>query len=842
MERRSVAGAPVETMLSSIVGELRVKSSRKMAWKKKATSWTKSRLQMLEIQTATEIERALVVMIETMEETREKTEKRTIETEETNVTARTMIVERTTAEGEITDKETITETKVDIVTKIEEISSRDDRTKESRDSNQGVSARDSRDRQKDEDDYEYMGSSNAAGEITMSVEETNKLRAQLGLKPLEVEDKKKEREERDKMIEQNKKDQKIVEINSQIERMKKKRALTQKLAGKSIAEEDDEDDGSAASWVVKSREKEKQLAAQFDDMDKELEEKKTKNAGKPSTSGLVVDHDVADFEETGEPIILTLKDDYILKDDGLNDDEFHLENVNMSERARAVKNQELKKKKPIYNVFEEQKSILAQYDDESVRNPQKQFVIGEGGVTEEKEQQEEIRQKLKSAAKLYNLDTDKKIATEYLRADEVKANPQAFKKKGGKKRATRQKQETEEDPVDISETPAQVAPESTEDMSVDQTDSNDLGSRSASRKTQRDSEKADAQSRLKEKNYRLAASKAAEDSRSMREMDQPLMDDDEKLAQELKRAKEMAQSRKGHEESEIAASVKKQAEEAARVAETLAATSVLFSPTTEFVKNIQVETYDPNDRQARRRPQEAARESDNAGEELAEEIKREARRKRAEEKERLRQQGGEPMEEGEQKVEEEEEEEGPVIEEPLVSDSLASTLALINSNKMLEVQDQVYVGRSNDRKLDYAAERDKKQGIKDRVNLVYRDDAGRVLTVQEAFRQACWRFHGMDPSKNTQARRMRQLEEQQKKMKMSSTDTPLQTVSAMQKEQERTQSAFVVLSKGNNTHTALPTAVESTKERVAKGDAAFEVTPLVMPRKQKYGPKKMAKK
>jgi len=99
----------------------------------------------------------------------------------------------------------------------------------------------------------------------------------------------------------------------------------------------------------------------------------------------------------------------------------------------------------------------------------------------------------------------------------------------------------------------------------------------------------------------------------------------------------------------------------------------------------------------------------------------------------------------------------------------------------------------------------------------------------------------MDPSKNTQTRRMRQLEEQQKKMKMSATDTPLQTVSAMQQEQERTQTPYVVLSKGNNAHTALPTNIESTKGRVAKGDEKFEVTPLVIARKTKSNAKKKPK-
>ena len=99
------------------------------------------------------------------------------------------------------------------------------------------------------------------GEISCSVEETNRIRAQLGLKPLRV-GKAAEtgEEETRKNREKAERDAKQAEILHRIEKAKKKRALHAKLEGKSlgesIAEQEDVDDLSA--WVSKSRTKEKE--------------------------------------------------------------------------------------------------------------------------------------------------------------------------------------------------------------------------------------------------------------------------------------------------------------------------------------------------------------------------------------------------------------------------------------------------------------------------------------------------------------------------------------------------------------------------------------------------------
>lgn len=55
----------------------------------------------------------------------------------------------------------------------------------------------------------------------------------------------------------------------------------------------------------------------------------------------------------------------------------------------------------------------------------------------------------------------------------------------------------------------------------------------------------------------------------------------------------------------------------------------------------------------------------------------------------------------------------------------------------------------------------------DRVNLQYLDKKGRKLTLKEAFRQMCWKFHGMGPS-HRKKEKMAKKEEIANKVSMAS--------------------------------------------------------------------------
>lgn len=186
-----------------------------------------------------------------------------------------------------------------------------------------------------------------ANEVSLSVEETNKLRADLGLKPLEEgkKDVAKEnwlREEAER-VEKASSDA----LAKKLEKAKNKRELNKKSNRKSIAEQlrDTGEDLSAAEWIKHNRKKvsllEKQAAAkaaQLDQADEEAYET-------ADLAGLTVAHSADEFKD-GSTVILTLKDESILEGTG---DQVHrkdatdeLENVGLVDVQVAKRNNKRK--------------------------------------------------------------------------------------------------------------------------------------------------------------------------------------------------------------------------------------------------------------------------------------------------------------------------------------------------------------------------------------------------------------------------------------------------------------------------------------------------------------------
>lgn len=269
---------------------------------------------------------------------------------------------------------------------------------------------------------------NGAGDV-LSIQETNKLRAKLGMKPLELDSKdtsSSSKPEKDAEGNQMHKDEwgefyhkpatnlsqklEAEKLREKFRQNKEKRALDQKLKRlKTLGESDEEDD--VANWVDKSREKEKmkedakRRAKALEEMDEELcaddsvrektRREKKKLYSSKNLKGLRVEHDVGAFAE-GKSVILTLKDQNVL-DEEIGDT---LINVNMLDDERYRKNIDNKKLNPNnygYNVYDEevdefgniiQKDVLSKYDDEIGGPTRKQFILG-------KSIDEEIAQKKK---------------------------------------------------------------------------------------------------------------------------------------------------------------------------------------------------------------------------------------------------------------------------------------------------------------------------------------------------------------------------------------------------------------------------------------------------------------
>lgn len=282
------------------------------------------------------------------------------------------------------------------------------------------------------------GSGGGAGNDELSIEETNKLREKLGLKPLTVTDPNKPVTEVKTASGQVKKTYLDKDTNQEFEHVpaknlaeiKEQKTLREKLKqkreqrelseridkSKGIADSDDEEkDDSAAAWLQKIKEKQEaqKKAKLLEEMDEQFGDgelvdtssnrsKQNRNEsqyGSKNLKGLRVEHDQALFQE-GKDIILTLKDRNILQGEGEdldvdNDEDADvLINVNIADDERFSKNVENKKKKPGYSAYEEfddeglfkEKTILDKYNEELNGEVKKSFKLDAKGTYDASDQ------------------------------------------------------------------------------------------------------------------------------------------------------------------------------------------------------------------------------------------------------------------------------------------------------------------------------------------------------------------------------------------------------------------------------------------------------------------------
>lgn len=258
---------------------------------------------------------------------------------------------------------------------------------------------------------------NGAGD-SLSIEETNKLRAKLGLKPLEIDNARGESsssklgksavgnelrkddwgEFYHKPANNISKKLEADKLREKFRQNKEKRALEQKLKATKTLGESDEDD-NALKWVDKNRDKAilkaqaQRRAKLLQEMDDRYDEVEFSQERKPrpektaytdnNLKGLRVEHDVSEFTE-GKSVILTLKDQHVLDDD--NEDT--LINVNIVDSEKYRKNVDNRKLNPNhygYNVYQEevdefgdpiQRDVLSKYDEEIGSSNKSFFVLG----------------------------------------------------------------------------------------------------------------------------------------------------------------------------------------------------------------------------------------------------------------------------------------------------------------------------------------------------------------------------------------------------------------------------------------------------------------------------------
>lgn len=304
----------------------------------------------------------------------------------------------------------------------------------------------------------------------LSIVETNKLRAKLGLKPLEVtpvEKKVSPVKETNRKDGSNKKDpmlmvikddwgefvhkpaenvaekNNVAKIRERLKERRDKRALESRISSiKTLGESDGEDD--AKNWVTKQRDTTNLLkeAAKREKMLEEMDEeftapelvrgelrrKRKQNYTVRDLQGLKVEHDISSFSE-GKDVILTLKDKDVLDEEEGDT----LVNVNFMDDERYKKSVENKKQNPQrygYDVYEEQvdefgqpieRSLLKKYDEEIGETKKSSFVIGDSIEEERKRKRklQELKAKLENKS-LVSLDSiPLTLASEYYNEHEL---------------------------------------------------------------------------------------------------------------------------------------------------------------------------------------------------------------------------------------------------------------------------------------------------------------------------------------------------------------------------------------------------------------------------------------
>lgn len=309
----------------------------------------------------------------------------------------------------------------------------------------------------------------------VSIEQNNKIRAALGLKPLPVpgavataesddddssglssdeeEDPASTLESRQaqaganwqKIQDEAEAKRKREERNAAIKKARDQAQRDKKLAGTTLGESADVD-MDTKTWLQQSKKRQKKIEKERAlKLAAELEEReRVAEYSAAELSGIRVGHEVGDFEG-GTDHVLTLKDTTIDENEEEGDE---LENLDLREKERTTEQLELKKRKPAYDPTAENSGILAQYDEEIDGKKRKRFTLdAQGATTEEREaKRQEVSNQLKK--NVISLDFEPEVpSSDYMDVSEVKI------KKPKKKKAKATKKRAALDDEDISLTP-----------------------------------------------------------------------------------------------------------------------------------------------------------------------------------------------------------------------------------------------------------------------------------------------------------------------------------------------------------------------------------------------------
>lgn len=168
--------------------------------------------------------------------------------------------------------------------------------------------------------------------------------------------------------------------------IKKARELAQRtavVAGKGLADDDDEE-VDVKSWLKNQKKRQKKIdTARKTAEEKAAAEAETAEHTAADLAGVKVAHDMATFLD-GDDQVLTLKDTGVLENEDEGDE---LENLSLREQEKLRERLDLKKKRPVYdpNDVDEtgQIGLLSKYDEEIYGKKKTAFTLDSAATTTE---------------------------------------------------------------------------------------------------------------------------------------------------------------------------------------------------------------------------------------------------------------------------------------------------------------------------------------------------------------------------------------------------------------------------------------------------------------------------
>eukprot|EP00096_Caligus_rogercresseyi_P006879 TRINITY_DN2385_c0_g1_i1.p1 TRINITY_DN2385_c0_g1~~TRINITY_DN2385_c0_g1_i1.p1 ORF type:complete len:865 (+),score=360.53 TRINITY_DN2385_c0_g1_i1:3-2597(+) len=678
---------------------------------------------------------------------------------------------------------------------------------------------------------------------SLSIEQTNKLREKLGLKPLNTEKgppppksdaplssefsqyeviPSSLKNERHRPPENLGEVSRTERIRRRIQERREKRKQESKLLLVRGLGDSDGESEKTSHWVKKQEAlvKEKEAAAKrakiLDELDDDfgvgaiLKEEEEEGGGQDKCGygakdlqGLTVEHSLNDFSE-GRSVILTLKDADIL-DESEGD---ALINVNMLDDEKAQKRiEDTKKAKVGYNPYDQEsideatgelkkKNLLDKYDEEIDGEVKKSFSLGSEGRAEDKREKERIRDRLNKNRVSLEL-PDKKVASDYYTPSEVVAFKKS--KKSSKKKVKRRMLKADDLINMMTEGPSESfgsrAPKEIEDQ--DMGEIQDLSKVDVCKEEVSEAEKL--RLKIKEKLQKKKAAKPDIGDLLLRQKEEdPPMESEAFTSSGAELIGTFA-------DDEINSK------------------NIILNETSEFCRNLGAWTT------AHLGPSQAANSSHSILDEFEDSLKRGSKDYRmdssCEEEIEL---DGDDVEYAGGKKKDTLESVTILDEEPNLNHGVGSAIQMAvtkgywesdvkkkSGSNLKHLMSQNYFIDDKVRDDDRSSRRhqdrygsgptvsfQEKKDYNPRINLEYIDDSGRKLNSKEAFRYLSHRFHGKGSGKLKTEKRMKKSVEESMMKNMSSTDTPLGTVEKMVKKQKETSTPYLVIS-GKNQHPEL---------------------------------------